>query len=759
MDFLFIDYDSAKYIVSSKLFQSIDYDYGTRLFNFLTDESYPDFEISGFHFLRTKNGSCILDGNDRLKKAVVFDLSKFQGFKGEKKHQSLMILQKILRFAIRSWENISYVKGEKIINATKAVVFPFGFADTYRILIDKSPDEKRAQKRDTKHLFIFNDGHENNYDIENISITKFRKALIESSEKLSNMPKSTVDSQPSCSLNVTEINVPEHSIISSYIGFENWKYHLTEQQKEFIFKDSDGPERLEGAAGTGKTISLILRCIFQLKEAIQQGKIKHVLFIAHSIATKNHITGVFEANFPDIVNHYDRYQSDISLKITTLQEWCISLLGKNIEETEYLDRDAQDSKELQLLYLLEAITEVNEEDYESYKKFLSDEFIDFFEQTKNHVIAELMQHEIAVVIKGRAQEDLDKYKAIIRPQYGVPANGEGDLNLLFLIFQKYQSKLKDTGQYDSDDIVLSSIGQLNTPIWRRRRDIEGYDLIFIDETHLFNMNELSTFHFLNKQECKNNILYTIDKSQAIGDKGLSKELLKSSLVIDSDKNEDESKLNTVFRCSPEIVDLAFSVLASGATLFVNFENPMEMVNTSFTETEERKSIKPSYIEVSSESELILNAFSLAEELVSKLETSKSEILIIATTPNLLSSIEKYSKQQNKPVEIIKNRGDFSVVTRAINTNRFVVGGIDYIGGLEFCGVVIVGVDKGRVPPLSLSGNNEGFHFMNYASHNRLYVAITRAKYALRLLGEKSRGVSDLLEEAIKKELIDVKILL
>jgi superfamily I DNA and/or RNA helicase len=45
--------------------------------------------------------------------------------------------------------------------------------------------------------------------------------------------------------------------------------------------------------------------------------------------------------------------------------------------------------------------------------------------------------------------------------------------------------------------------------------------------------------------------------------------------------------------------------------------------------------------------------------------------------------------------------------------------------------------------------------MNYASHNRLYVAITRAKYALHLLGEKSRGVSDLLEEAIKKDLIDV----
>jgi hypothetical protein len=756
MDFLLIDYNSAKCIVSSKLFQSVDYEYGAKLFKFLTDENCPEFEIDGFHFLKTKNGTCILDGNERLNKAVVFDLSVFHGFKGEKKHLSLLILQKVLRFAIRSWENISHVKGEKIINTTKAVVFPFGFADTYRVLIDKSPDEKRAQKRNTKHLLVFQDGHENNYEIDNISVTKFRKALTESSERLStNVPTTTGESQPSCSLGVTEIHVPEHSAISSYIGFENWQYHLTEQQKEFIFKDNDGPERLEGAAGTGKTISLILRCIYQLKKAIQNKKTKHMLFITHSLATKNHITGVFEANFPDIVNYYDRYQSNISLKITTLQEWCIFLLGKGIEETEYLDRDAQDSKELQLLYLLEAIEEINKKDYESYKKFLSEDFIDFFEHTEDHVVAELMQHEIAVVIKGRAQEDLDQYKAIKRPQYGIPAKVEGDLNLLFLVFQKYQSKLRDTGQYDSDDIVLTSIGQLNTPIWRRRRDLEGYDLIFIDETHLFNMNELSTFHFLNKQECKNNILYTIDKSQAIGDKGLSEDLLKSSLVIGSDKNEDQSKLNTVFRCSPDIVDLAFSVLASGATLFVNFENPMKMVNTSFTEAEERKSIKPVYLAVSDESELILNAFSKAETMVSQLDVSKSEILIVATTPELLSSIEKYSNQQNKPVEIIKNRGDFGVVKRAINTNRFVVGGIDYIGGLEFCGVVIVGVDKGRVPPLNVSGNNEGFHFMNYASHNRLYVAITRAKYALHLLGEKSRGVSDLLEEAIKKDLIDV----
>jgi superfamily I DNA/RNA helicase len=80
----------------------------------------------------------------------------------------------------------------------------------------------------------------------------------------------------------------------------------------------------------------------------------------------------------------------------------------------------------------------------------------------------------------------------------------------------------------------------------------------------------------------------------------------------------------------------------------------------------------------------------------------------------------------------------------------VVGYIDYIGGLEFDAVVIVGVDKGRVPQVT---STESRIYQNYEWHNRMYVAITRAKYAVVILGNKSRTPSTLLQNAISNKRI------
>ena len=88
--------------------------------------------------------------------------------------------------------------------------------------------------------------------------------------------------------------------------------------------------------------------------------------------------------------------------------------------------------------------------------------------------------------------------------------------------------------------------------------------------------------------------------------------------------------------------------------------------------------------------------------------------------------------------------------KAEKQNGYVVGYIDYIGGLEFDAVVIVGVDKGRVPQVT---STESRIYQNYEWHNRMYVAITRAKYAVVILGNKSRTPSTLLQNAISNKRI------
>lgn len=70
------------------------------------------------------------------------------------------------------------------------------------------------------------------------------------------------------------------------------------------------------------------------------------------------------------------------------------------------------------------------------------------------------------------------------------------LKTIFSIYNKYQEKLIALNLFDSDDITLSALKETSTPIWKRRRMTAGFDIMYIDETHLFNINELSLFHNL-----------------------------------------------------------------------------------------------------------------------------------------------------------------------------------------------------------------------------------------------------------------------
>jgi superfamily I DNA/RNA helicase len=74
---------------------------------------------------------------------------------------------------------------------------------------------------------------------------------------------------------------------------------------------------------------------------------------------------------------------------------------------------------------------------------------------------------------------------------------------------------------------------------------------------------------------------------------------------------------------------------------------------------------------------------------------------------------------------------------------------DYVGGLEFSAVILVGVDKGRVPPREFMASPGSGAFLSYQAHSRLYVAITRARYRVEILGSAERGPSDLLKTALE----------
>lgn len=763
MRFIAVERTAAEEIISDRTLQSIDYEAGRSLSKVLIAK-IPDARLNPkVQVVGHPEGLFFFSATEDSSDFIIFDLET-SGLFGPQSVPSdaLLYFQKVLRFAVKLWGNLRLSITEKMLTNSKAVLFPHPLSQhtDFRIVIDLAPDLKRQAKRSTdgRSMLVYRSGlDEGGGPTEEASVTNFRRFL----EARRKVHKEKVSNEASSggakitSLRITALaQAPEHQL-DIHQGYERWMALLTDAQKSFVLAPLHAPHRIEGPAGTGKTVSLVLKAIHALRTAEEQGQAFKALFVTHSEATRRTVERVIEANDPWGYLRRDSRMSLQTLKLSTLQQLCAELLNREISESEFLDRDAMESKQLQVLYVSEALTAALKDDYPTHKKFLSQHFDQLLATVEPWVLAEMFQHEISVIIKGRADEKLDNYRKLPPLRYGLPAETSSDRGFVWRVFQKYQQQLQVSAQFDTDDIILTTIGQLDTPLWRRRREKEGFDNIFVDETHLFNINELSLFHYLTRSTDRYPIAYSVDRAQALGDRGWTDGLFEEALSPDPEPRQQSTRteVRSIFRCSPDIVDLAFSVTSSGATLFTNFEDPLKLASSLLTGEEERKCSRPVLVSCTSDEQMIEDAFVRADRLAKEMGSSRSDVVIVAFSDDLFKKAEAYTQEHNKPVEFLKRRGDIEVVHRAEKSGRFVLSTPEYVGGLEFDGAILLGVDDGRVPPTKTLDSTDSTNFLAYSSHNRLYVAITRARYRVEILVVKERGPSSLLKPALSAKIL------
>ena len=212
----------------------------------------------------------------------------------------------------------------------------------------------------------------------------------------------------------------------------------------------------------------------------------------------------------------------------------------------------------------------------------------------------------------------------------------------------------------------------------------------------------------------------------------------------------------IFRSSPDIVNLAFSITSSGASLFTNFQDPMALAHSNMTFEEEKKAKRPYYVGYSTDEAMLEAALLAAEEMRVSMGATKGDVAIVVFDERLFHDLERRSIEENRPVEILKHRGDPEVVRRAKTSGRFILSLPDYVGGLEFDGVVLVGVDDGRVPPSVNGQHAQSKAYLTFAAHNKLYVAVTRARYQVAILGVRARGPSVILNNALKAGALEMR---
>ena len=316
--FLVVSRAAAEAIAADRLLQSCEFEQGLELAAFLKDQAQDALpDLARLITLPDSDGFCFLCRGTDHSDAVIFDLDKCPIFADKTEEKALLVFQKILRFALRYWSKQKFTAAEHMVRGTtKGVLFPFPIStqSSYRVLIECAPDAARLSRRPQVGtvLLIYWAGKGDHQAASDVpSLTVFRKALealsSARSEAVARSNSPTGDDTTSL-IALTRLD-PLAAGIDGHLGFDTWEPLLTSAQRSFVRASIDRPHRIEGPAGSGKTICLVLRAIRSLRDAAAAGTEHRSLFLAHSAATKNAIRALFAANDPDGFASRDPYRS------------------------------------------------------------------------------------------------------------------------------------------------------------------------------------------------------------------------------------------------------------------------------------------------------------------------------------------------------------------------------------------------------------------------------------------------------------------
>ena len=749
MKYILFEKSAVENIINATALQSLEFPLSKAFIECLRTGD-DRFELKGIAYNIDKDG-IIFCGKNASKIILLFDLEKCKLLEKTTDTELLVVLQKTFRFAVRFWNRQAFTNCEKIFK-DKTVIFPFPFSvgSSYRIVLERNPHERRLETRGIhKSLLAYKYGKEGVASgiEEKPDLMIFRKG---GEKYISCLPdlklranKSLEDEEKSGEQGEVVHIVQSENIVShaefKFMNFEKQIQNLTDSQKSIVnCNDINSPIRVEGPAGTGKTAALVLRTIKMLSDAEKEGRSLLIYFFTHSKSTENAVKQLF---FGLAKEKWFQTTSNQRLNIMTLQDYCMEYI--NIQDTQVIDLDASEAKQYQLFLIQDALKKNIGKVFNTYKYLMSKTAISFFEKEEKNKIILMLQFEFSVRIKGMAEGDLERYKKLQPLTNGIPLENDGDKEYVFRIFTDYQESLETQSVYDTDDIILEALARLNAPLWRRARVKDGADYLIVDEMHLFNLNEQQIFHFLTKdvEQKKIPICFALDYGQVIGERGdLSSSYIEQKLSVGEVLCQE---FGTVFRSSQQIAELCASITASGALMFDAFINPYKYCESSFTAREEDLCEVPKLIMYENDEEMKTSLEGHIKNLVNRFKCSLDEIAMVFFDEEMLNSF--YTQNIGKyQVNYINGRRENSYER---NTPKVVCTLPEYINGLEFKCVVLVGVDEGRVPQNGIYDISS--NFLKYSALNKLYLSCSRAQFSVTILGSKSRGESSCLRHSLE----------
>lgn len=528
--------------------------------------------------------------------------------------------------------------------------------------------------------------------------------------------------------------------------YDEWMGVLSDDQKAFVQAPTDKSIRLRGPAGSGKTLALTLKAVNELLEARKSGEDLRILVVTHSWQLATEISDSKDALGLGQLPEIDVFPL---LEIAS----AISHGGTGLGSNKLIGSDSFSGKLAQLEEILGLLNEFVLGDWVTYRSGVSSSLrarFDSQDPEDRKALAWDLLIEFgsvigaAAIFPGAGAES--RYITLERAAWMLPLTSRPDLRLVFALYVRYMESLDARGLWTGDQVLADLLNDLQKHSWNRARRNEGYDLIFVDEFHLFNPLERQVLHYLSRDvSVYPRIFMALDPRQSPSEAfiGLASDETRSSAASDVDGDLGEVtniELTRVHRYTPQILQVVKHIHLEFPTLDLGSEWDIDFNSIESTRDD---GIVPRLIVAASRSG---EESDIARAVQDRYQSGRMALAIVDTRQwrrfsELASLIGKSPKFH---VSTIAGRSDIEGL--GYRKRGLVVGLAEYLAGLQFDTVLVAGI-----PDLS-PGNRTPSEMTRLLS--LLYLGVSRAENEVRVfVNDDDGGVPEVLQRAVSNGLM------
>lgn len=559
------------------------------------------------------------------------------------------------------------------------------------------------------------------------------QAIAQAAKRSSQVPTASPDVEMS-------LPVLEQSVASGR-NYEQWLEAISSDQRAFIEAGTDKSIRLRGPAGSGKTLALTLKAIREVVSSRESGADIRVLIVTHSWDLASQVADGIDAMGLGQFSEID---------VVPLLEIAKEISPQYAADTtgfSLIGDDSFSGKQAQLDEIREVLDDFIAGDWITYKSQVSETLRSRFDSPDEgerlalvwDLLIEFGSVIGAVPIFPGAGSDL-RYFQLQRAPWMLPFTTRDDMRVVFELYSRYMASLEDRSLVTSDQVLADFLSHLETHAWNRARRSQGYDLVFVDEFHLFSPLERQVLHYLTRDPSNYpRIFMAVDPHQSPSEAfiGLAAyETKSSSSVASYDGLGDIAnfELDTIHRFTPQILALIKHVHHQFPTLDLGQD-----WNIDFTRVESARDDGPLPI-------LISAATRAAEEsdivrAVHELYPSGRLALAVVDTrrwPQFSDLASRIGNSAKFHVSTISGRSDIEGF--GYRRRGLVVGPSEYLAGLQFDSVLVAGIPDMTAPMAA----NERVRLRSL-----LYLSLSRAQREVRVfVNEDDLGAPDVLLQAV-----------